>query len=79
MLMTECFTQSDLIRYIYQEMDEVEMERLVQAMHADESLMQDYLDMLNTMEHLNYLILQPSENVVRRIKRKSRPSGVEKV
>jgi len=60
-------------------MDEVEMERLVQAMHADESLMQDYLDMLNTMEHLNYLILQPSENVVRRIKRKSRPSGVEKV
>ncbi|HLW18994.1 MAG TPA: hypothetical protein VKX33_01650 [Cyclobacteriaceae bacterium] len=77
--MTECFTQSDLIRYIYQEMDEVEMERLVQAMHADESLMQDYLDMLNTMEHLNYLILQPSENVVRRIKRKSRPSGVEKV
>jgi len=79
LLMTECFTQSDLIRYIYQEMDEVEMERLVQAMHADESLMQDYLDMLNTMEHLNYLILQPSENVVRRIKRKSRPSGVEKV
>jgi hypothetical protein len=77
--MTEYFTQNDLIRYVYQEMDENEIEKLVQALHDDESLMQDYLDMLNTMEHLDYLILEPSDNVVKRIKKKSRPSGVEKV
>jgi len=77
--MTECFTQSDLIRYIYQEMDEDEMEKLVQALHNDESLMQDYLDMLSTMDHLDSLILEPSEKIVRIIKRRSNSSGVEKV
>lgn len=77
--MTGCFTQSDLIRYIYQEMDENEIEDLVQALHSNESLMQDYLDMLSTMEHLDYLLLEPSDNVVKRIKKRSKPSGVQKV
>ena len=77
--MTECFTQSDLIRYIYQEMNEEETEKLVQALHDDESLMQDYLDMLSTMDHLDSLILEPSEKIVRIIKRRSNSSGVEKV
>ena len=77
--MTECFTQSDLIRYIYQEMDEDEIDNVLQALHEDESLMQDYLDMLSTMEHLDYLILEPSEKVVRIIKKRSKSSGLERV
>lgn len=77
--MTEYFTPSDLIKYIYQEMNEVEKERMVQALHRDESLMQEYLDMLSTLEQLDHLILQPSDNVVRAIKKRSKSSGLEKV
>lgn len=77
--MTEYFTPSDLIRYVYQEMNEVEKERIVQALHKDESLMQEYLDMLSTLEQLDHLILQPSDNVVMAIKKRSKSSGLEKV
>ena len=77
--MTEYFTQNDLIRYVYQETDEVENEKIVQALHKDESLMQEYIDLLSTLEQLDHLILHPSENVVRAIKRRSKSSGLEKV
>ena len=77
--MTEYFTPNDLIRYIYQEMNEVENEKVVQALHYDESLMQEYLDMLSTLEQLDHLILQPSDNVVNAIKKRSKSSGLEKV
>ena len=42
--MIKPFTPNDLVRYIYQEMSEVEQELLVQALHSDESLMQDYVN-----------------------------------
>jgi ribosomal 50S subunit-associated protein YjgA (DUF615 family) len=77
--MTKYFTQSDLIRYIYQEMDDVEIDGLVQALHEDEGLMQEYLEMLSTLEQLDQLILEPSESVTRVIKSRSKASGVEKV
>jgi ribosomal 50S subunit-associated protein YjgA (DUF615 family) len=77
--MTKYFTQSDLIRYIYQEMDDVEIDGLVQALHEDEGLMQEYLEMLSTLEQLDQLILEPSESVTRVIKSTSKASGVEKV
>ena len=77
--MTEYFTPNDLIRYVYQEMNEVENEQAVQALHNDELLMQDYLDMLSTLEQLDHLILQPSDKVVNAIKKRSKSSGLEKV
>ena len=77
--MTKYFTQSDLVRYIYQEMEEFEIEGLVQALHADDGLMQDYIDMLSTVEQLNQLVLQPSENVIKAIKKKAKSSGLERV
>jgi len=77
--MTKYFTQSDLIRYIYQEMDDVEIDQLVQALHEDENLMQEYIEMLSTVEQLDQLILQPSESVTRAIKKRSKASGLEKV
>jgi hypothetical protein len=76
--MTKYFTQSDLVRYIYQEMDEVEIEGLVQALHEDDELMQEYIDMLSTVEQLDQLILEPSENVVKSIKKNAKSSGLEK-
>lgn len=77
--MTKYFTQSDLIRYIYQEMDESEVEGLVQALHEDDALMEEYIDMLSTIEQLNQLVLEPSEHVIKSIKRKAKSSGLEKV
>ena len=77
--MTKYFTQSDLVRYIYQEMDEVEIEGLVQALHEDDELMQEYIDMLSTVEQLNQLVLEPSDNVIKAIKKKAKSSGLEKV
>ena len=76
--MTKYFTQSDLVRYIYQEMDEVEIEGLVQALHEDDELMQVYIDMLSTVEQLDQLILEPSENVIKSIKKNAKFSGLEK-
>jgi hypothetical protein len=69
--MTKPFTPNDLLRYIYQEMSEGENEKLVQALRVDGSLMQEYLEMLSTIEQLDDLILEPSEKVVKSILRKA--------
>ena len=77
--MTKPFTPNDLLRYIYQEMSEGENEKLVQALHEDRSLMQEYLEMLSTIELLDDLILVPSEKVVKGILRKAHSTGLEKI
>lgn len=77
--MTKQFTPNDLVRYIYQEMSEGENELLVQALHQDESLMEEYLDMLSTIEKLDQIILHPSEKVVNAILRKAKSTGLERV
>ena len=76
--MTKSFTPNDLLRYIYQEMSEGENELVVQALRSDDHLMQDYLDMLSTLDQLNQLILTPSEKVVQSILRKAKSTGLEK-
>ena len=58
--MTKSFTPNDLLRYIYQEMSEGENELVVQALRSEDHLMQDYLDMLSTLDQLNQLMLTPS-------------------
>ncbi|RZS95184.1 hypothetical protein [Cecembia calidifontis] len=77
--MTKPFTPNDLIRYIYQEMSEGENERLVQALREDGTLMQEYLEMLSTIDQLDQLILEPSEKVVKGILRKAKSTGLEKM
>ena len=77
--MTKPFTPNDLLRYIYQEMSEGENEKLVQALRKDGSLMQEYVEMLSTIEQLNDLILEPSEKVVKGILRKADSTGLEKI
>ena len=67
------------MRYIYQEMSEGENELVVQALRSEDHLMQDYLDMLSTLDQLNQLILTPSEKVVKSILRKANSTGLEKV
>ncbi|WP_026952974.1 hypothetical protein [Algoriphagus mannitolivorans] len=77
--MTKPFTPNDLVRYIYQEMPEVEQELLMQALHSDESLMQEYVEMLSTIEQLNQVRLTPSEKVVHAIKSLAHSTGLQKV
>jgi len=77
--MIKPFTPNDLIRYIYQEMSEGEQELLVQALHSDETLMQEYIEMLSTIEQMDQIQLQPSENVVQAIKSRPHPTGLERV
>lgn len=77
--MTKPFTPNDLVRYFYQEMTEVEQELLMQALRSDESLMQEYLEMLSTIEQLNQVTLQPSEKIVKAIKMRAKSTGLQKV
>ena len=77
--MIKQFTPNDLIRYIYQEMNEVEQDLLVQALHSDESLMQEYVEMLSTLDQLDQIQLSPSEKVVKAIKSKANSTGLQRV
>lgn len=77
--MIKPFTPNDLIRYIYQEMSEVEQDLLVQALHSDESLMQEYVEMLSTLDQLELIQLSPSEKVVKAIKLRAQSTGLQKV
>lgn len=77
--MIKSFTPNDLVRYIYQEMPEVEQELLMQALHSDHALMQEYVEMLSTIEQLNQIRLNPSEKVVTAIKSMAHSTGLQKV
>lgn len=77
--MIKSFTPNDLVRYIYQEMPEVEQELLMQALHSDHALMQEYVEMLSTIEQLNQIRLRPSEKVVNAIKAMAHSTGLQKV
>ncbi|SHM57172.1 hypothetical protein SAMN04488057_102183 [Cyclobacterium lianum] len=77
--MTKSFTQSDLIRYVYQEMTEEENETITKALKEDPKLMQEYINLLSTVETLDQLFLEPSESIVCAIKKRARSRGLEKV
>jgi len=51
----------------------------MQALHSDQSLMQEYVEMLSTIEQLNQIRLQPSEKVVNAIKSMAHSTGLQKV
>ncbi|MGY6744980.1 MAG: hypothetical protein ACXIUQ_19775 [Cecembia sp.] len=77
--MTKPFTPNDLLRYVYQEMNEGEHEQLVQALRENGTLMQEYLELLSTIDQLDQLILHPSDKVVKGIKKKANSTGLEKI
>ena len=77
--MTKPFTPNDLVRYIYQEMPEVEQELLMQALQSDHALLQEYVEMLSTIEQMNQIRLKPSEKVVKAIKSMAQSTGLQKV
>jgi hypothetical protein len=60
-------------------MSEVEQELLMQALHSDDSLMQEYITLLSTVEFLEQVHLQPSEKVVKAIKKMAQSTGLQQV
>jgi len=77
--MIKSFTPNDLIRYIYREMSEIEQERLMQALHSNDALMQEYIEMLSSVAFLEQVHLQPSEKVVKAIKMMAHSTGLQQV
>ncbi|WP_339923851.1 hypothetical protein [uncultured Cyclobacterium sp.] len=77
--MTKSFTTNDLIRYIYQEMEEEENDQLVQLLQDDQQLMQEYINLLSTIEKLDIVLIEPSDSIINAIKKKARSKGLEKV
>jgi hypothetical protein len=78
--MTESFTQNDLVRYIYQEMTTTESEHFVQLLHVNPQMMQEYLEVLETIEQLDSLLMEPSEKISTEIKNMAQSAtGLEKV
>ncbi|WP_143959314.1 anti-sigma factor [Litoribacter populi] len=68
--MTKSFTPNDLVSYIYQELSETESDQLTQALHADEALMEQYIELRSAIDQLDQVFMEPSEKVVDAIKLK---------
>jgi hypothetical protein len=60
-------------------MSEVEKDLLVQALQSDDTLMQEYVEMLSTLDQLEQIQLSPSEKVVKAIKKSAQSTGLQKV
>jgi hypothetical protein len=60
-------------------MPEVEQELLMQALQSNDALMQEYVEMLSTIEQLDQVRLQPSEKIVKAIKQMAHSKGLQKV
>jgi len=75
--MIKSFTPNDLVSYIYQELSDDESYLITQALHSDDDLMQEYIDMKNAFERLDQVFIQPSDKVVKAIKKKARINGLE--
>lgn len=70
--MIKTFTQTDLIRYIYHETTAEETDAIDRALARDIELQQRYLELQDLVNDFDEGCLQPSQNVVSRIKDYSR-------
>jgi hypothetical protein len=75
--MIKSFTPNDLVSYIYQELNDDESDQITQALHSDDDLMEEYLDMKDAFERLDQAFIHPSDKVVMAIKKKARTTGLE--
>ena len=76
--MTKSFTPNDLVSYLYQELSDAEFEKMTQALHSNDDLMQEYIDLRNAFDQLEQIFIQPSDKVVDAIKQTVRTTGLEK-
>jgi hypothetical protein len=67
--MTKTFTQSDLIRFIYQETTEEETQEINRVLSFDRELQLHYRELLLTKESITKAQLEPSPVVIENILR----------
>tara|TARA_R110001592_G_scaffold101302_1_gene286741 strand:- start:180004 stop:180186 length:183 start_codon:yes stop_codon:yes gene_type:complete len=60
-------------------MEEEENDQLVQLLQDDQQLMQEYINLLSTIEKLDIVLIEPSDSIINAIKKKARSKGLEKV
>jgi hypothetical protein len=65
--MTKTFTQDDVIRFVYDEMNEDESRELSKALLCDASLEKVYNELITMKAHLDAVEQSPSDKVTQRI------------
>ncbi len=60
--MTKKFTQNDLIRYAYEDLDSFTEAEMSVHMHQDEELKSEYAEIEEVRKRLNEVSYQPSES-----------------
>ena len=70
--MIKVFTQTDLIRYLYQETTEEEKKEIEKALERDPELNSQFTELSAVMMELDFASLEPSEKTVQNILSHSR-------
>jgi anti-sigma factor RsiW len=65
--MIKTFTQTDLIRYLYQETTAEETREIEAALHCDAELREQYYELFTLKGELNAAALQPSAETLNNI------------
>ncbi len=65
--MTKTFTPNDVLRYLYKETNEVESQRLEEAMLVDADLLDQYLQLTNIKEQLDKVQKIPKQETIQAI------------
>lgn len=73
--MIKVFTQTDLIRYLYQETTEEEKKEIDKALERDPELNSLFTELSSVVGELHCASLEPSEKTVQNILSISRHSG----
>ena len=70
--MIKTFTENDLIRYVYDETSEVEDLEIENVLLFDSTTQDDYSQLVELKNQLDYVEYAPSENVVKNILNKAK-------
>lgn len=70
--MIKTFTENDLIRYVYDETSEVENLEIENVLLFDSTTQDDYSQLVELRNQLDYVEYAPSENVVKNILNKAK-------
>ena len=73
--MIKIFTQTDLIRYLYQETTEEEKREIDKALEKDKELQAMFAELLSVKKGLDSAQLEPSGNTILNILAYSRQTG----
>lgn len=65
--MDKTTTQQDLLLYYYNECGLLDADRIQRSLDGDPLIEAEYLEMQSALGHLDVPLLQPSDDVVRRV------------